>query len=55
MPAWLQDNRDFDNVAAGLATVDFAPEEVDALMGENWLKFFDDNFGQIDAQPSAAS
>jgi membrane dipeptidase len=55
MPTWFQDNRDFDNVAAGLAGVGFAPEEVDALMGENWLTFFDNNFGQIDAQPSAAS
>jgi membrane dipeptidase len=55
MPAWFQDNRDFDNVAAGLATVGFSPEEVDALMGENWLTFFDNNFGQIGAQPIPTS
>lgn len=55
MPAWFQDNRDFDNVAAGLATVGFSPQEVDALMGENWLTFFDNNFGQIGAQPIPTS
>lgn len=44
MPVWFQDNRDFDQVAHGLAQVGFQRHEVDALMGNNWLRFFDDNF-----------
>jgi microsomal dipeptidase-like Zn-dependent dipeptidase len=44
MPEWFKDNRDFNNIAQGLAQVGFSQAEVDALMGNNWLRFFDDNF-----------
>lgn len=44
-PAWFKDNRDFGNIARGLKSVGFDEDEVAALMGENWLRFFDENFG----------
>ena len=45
MPDWFADNRDFGTVAEGLAAVGFAPDEVGAIMGGNWLRFFGDSFG----------
>jgi len=50
-PAWFRDNRDFGNIREGLARTGFAPGEVDALMGGNWLRFFDENFTSADARP----
>ena len=45
MPDWFRDNRDFRNIEAGLRTVGFNAEEVAGIMGDNWLRFFDDSFG----------
>lgn len=45
MPDWFRDNRDFSNIEAGLRAVGFSAEEVAGIMGENWLRFFDDSFG----------
>ena len=45
MPAWYGDNRDFPNIEAGLRAVGFDAAEVAGIMGENWLRFFDDSFG----------
>jgi len=50
MPSWFEDNRDFDKVASGLAAVGFSSSDVDALLGENWLRFFDQNFGPVVSQ-----
>lgn len=50
-PEWFKDNRDFGNIAAGLKDVGFTAEEVAAVMGENWLRFYDGNFGPVAAQP----
>ncbi|MEM9603695.1 MAG: membrane dipeptidase [Pseudomonadota bacterium] len=44
MPSWFGGNTDFDNIQAGLRAVGFSASDVDALMGENWLRFFDANF-----------
>ena len=44
-PAWFRDNRDFGNIEAGLRAVGFDAVDVAGLMGENWLRFFDANFG----------
>ncbi|MEM7170409.1 MAG: membrane dipeptidase [Pseudomonadota bacterium] len=44
-PAWFKDNRDFANIAQGLGDVGFAPEEVEKIMGRNWLDFFRRSFG----------
>ncbi|MEL7389727.1 MAG: membrane dipeptidase, partial [Pseudomonadota bacterium] len=37
-------NRGFDNIEAGLRMIGFNEAEVAGLMGENWLRFFEDNF-----------
>lgn len=44
-PDFFHDNRDFPGLAAGLRAVGFDALEVEALMGENWLSFFDQGFG----------
>ena len=43
-PNWFRSNRDFPNIAQGLAQIGFTPAEVDAIMGENWLRFFESSF-----------
>jgi len=45
MPAWFRDNRDFGQVEAGLRAAGFSDEDTAAIMGNNWLRFFDENFG----------
>lgn len=44
-PGWFRDNRDFGNIRDGLVAVGFSTDEVDGIMGEHWLKFYDDSFG----------
>lgn len=44
MPDWFRDNRDFENIRAGLEAAGFAAKEVDGLMGGNWLRFYEDSF-----------
>ena len=44
-PEWFRDNRDFDKIEAGLRAVGFDKADVAGLMGENWLRFFERNFG----------
>lgn len=44
-PAWFRDNRDFGNIEAGLRKVGFSETETAGIMGDNWLRFFDENFG----------
>lgn len=43
-PNWFEGIRDFPNLAKGLAEVGFANEEINAIMGLNWLKFYDESF-----------
>jgi microsomal dipeptidase-like Zn-dependent dipeptidase len=45
MPEWFRDNRDFGGIEAGLRAVGLGPAEVAGVMGENWLRFFDESFG----------
>lgn len=47
MPEWFKDNRDFDNIERGLKKIGFSNEETAGIMGENWLRFYDNNFGAI--------
>ncbi|MEM9030047.1 MAG: membrane dipeptidase [Pseudomonadota bacterium] len=44
-PGWFRDNRDFGNIAEGLRQVGFQDDETTAIMGGNWLAFFDRSFG----------
>ena len=44
MPSWFQDNRDFGNIAEGLAQTGLSQSEVNGIMGENWHRFYKENF-----------
>jgi len=43
-PDWFRDNRDFGNIETGLRKVGFNETEIAGIMGDNWLRFFDENF-----------
>ena len=45
MPDWFRNNRHFGNIAAGLMGHGFSEVDTAAVMGENWLRFYDNNFG----------
>ena len=45
MPSWFIDNRHFGAIAAGLGQQGFSEKDTSAIMGENWLRFYDKNFG----------
>ena len=45
MPDFYKDNRDFPNIAEGLAAIGMSDTDIDKVMGENWLRFYDKNFG----------
>jgi membrane dipeptidase len=45
MPSWFHDNRDFDTIEQGLRDVGMTEEDAGKVMGENWLHFYDENFG----------
>ena len=44
-PSWFTGNEDFANIAAGLSAVGFSADDVSAIMGGNWLRFYDESFG----------
>ncbi len=54
MPEWFVDNRDFDNIERGLAESGFSESEVHAVMGNNWLRFFDENFSALPSTKNVA-
>ncbi|SMY07420.1 membrane dipeptidase [Flavimaricola marinus] len=45
MPDWFNDNRDFGNIREGLSETGLDADEIDGIMGGNWLRFFADSFG----------
>jgi microsomal dipeptidase-like Zn-dependent dipeptidase len=45
MPEWFNDSRDFGNIEQGLRAVGFDESDTAKIMGNNWLRFFDENFG----------
>ena len=47
MPSWYKDNRDFDNFTSGLQAIGMSTEDTNKVMGSNWLRFYDDNFGSV--------
>ncbi len=47
MPDWFNDNRDFGNIEQGLLDVGFNADDTAKIMGNNWLRFFDENFGPV--------
>ena len=50
MPDWFNDNRDFGTIESGLRNVGFSEPEIAGIMGENWLRFFDEGFGAQEHQ-----
>ena len=48
MPNWFGDNRHFGNIADGLMAHGFSRADTAAVMGENWLRFYDKNFSPAD-------
>ena len=44
MPSWFRDNRDFGAIESGLRKIGFDAAEVAGLMGDNWHRFFAENF-----------
>lgn len=44
MPEWFEDNRHFDNIEAGLAATGLSKDEVAGIMGNNWYRFYAENF-----------
>ncbi|MBT5799309.1 MAG: membrane dipeptidase, partial [Alphaproteobacteria bacterium] len=45
-PNWFKDNTDFLNLETGLRNTGFSQTEIDAILGDNWFRFFKDSFGQ---------
>ena len=44
-PSWFEEIKDFPNIAQGLSSYGFSDDEVAAVMGGNWLRFYDESFG----------
>lgn len=53
MPAWFRDNRDFFRIEEGLTQVGMRPDEIAAVMGGNWLHFFEESFGASETRGAA--
>ncbi|MFT6032643.1 MAG: membrane dipeptidase [Arenicella sp.] len=45
-PSWFQGSQHILNIADGLLVHGFAKDEVDKIMGGNWLRFFEHSFTQ---------
>jgi microsomal dipeptidase-like Zn-dependent dipeptidase len=54
-PDWFRGNLDFGRIASGLGDAGFATDEIDRLLGLNWLDFFDRSFGPASVTESAAT
>jgi membrane dipeptidase len=47
MPEWFKNNRDFDTIRSGLLATALTQEEVDGIMGGNWLRFYEESFDPL--------
>lgn len=50
-PDWFSDSRGFSHIERGLGEVGFSESEINAVLGHNWLRFFEQNFVPL-ASPS---
>ena len=48
MPEFYKNNLDFPNLASGLVSLGMREDELEKILGGNWLKFFDKNFSKKD-------
>ena len=39
--------KDFPNISVGLAEIGFSADEIADIMGLNWLRFYEQNFGAL--------
>ena len=46
MPKFYKNNSDFPNLTSGLTSLGMYDEEIDKVLGGNWLKFFDKSFSK---------
>lgn len=53
MPSWFEDNRDFGTLGRGLSAAGLNDQQIDGIMGENWLAFFKQSFGAEETGLSA--
>ena len=44
-PSWFQSSADMPNIQSGLEQRGFSAEDIGKVMGNNWLRFFDESFG----------
>lgn len=47
MPPWFNDNRDFSTIEQGLRHIGMSAEEVNGIMGQNWYRFYQENFTPV--------
>lgn len=43
-PSWFRDSRGFSSLERGLREIGFSATEINAVLGNNWLRFFEANF-----------
>lgn len=43
-PSWFESIADIKNISSGLSAYGFSQDEVNKIMGENWLRFFEASF-----------
>ncbi|NVK02710.1 MAG: membrane dipeptidase [Oceanospirillaceae bacterium] len=48
-PEWFEDSRGFNHLHRGLLEVGFSAAEVDLVLGDNWHRFFRENFSAINS------
>lgn len=53
-PDWFADSRGFSNLELGLRRVGLSEPELDAVLGNNWLRFFDESFAPQTTQTQAS-
>ena len=44
-PYWFRKNSDFFNIEQGLQKTGFSKREIDGILGDNWYKFYEEEFG----------
>ena len=45
-PNWFKSNKDFINIKDGLKHIGFDNDEINSIMGLNWMKFFKNSFNK---------
>lgn len=47
MPDWFENNLHFSNIEQGLSQAGLSDTNIEGIMGGNWLRFYDENFGPM--------